>query len=148
MTGELSLTMEALEELYLARREMGWSVQVYDYTSNSWREGEEAFRAPGTYERAVLQGPGTRPVRVRVLPSGGGGLSMDPASAAEVGTWRALGVELRGRHLELIGSLLEGRSEKVTVEELTALLRASDDPRAGEVLAALSTLLPQGGGGP
>lgn len=147
MTGELSLTLEALEELYLARREKGWSVQVYDYTSNSWREGDEAFRVPGTYERAVLQGPGTRPVRVRVLPSGGGGLSMDPASAGEVGTWRALGVELRGRHLELIVSLLEGRTEKVTLQELAGMLRARDDPLAREVLEAISTLLPPGGGG-
>ena len=147
MTGELSLTMEALEELYLARRAKGWSVQVYDYTSNTWREGKEAFRVPGTYERAVLQGPGTGPIRVRVLPTGGGGLSMDPASAREVGTWRALGVELRGRHLVLLASLLEGHTGPVTVEELVALLRISEDPLAGDVLDALAPLVPSGGGG-
>ena len=147
MSGELSLTMEALEELYVARRERGWEVMVYDYTSNTWREGDEAFRTPGTYERAVLHGPGSRPVRVRILPTGGGGLALDAASAGEMGVWRALGIDLKGRHLELIGSLVEGREGEVTVEELAALLRASGDPRATEVLDALSPLVPSGGGG-
>jgi hypothetical protein len=112
--------MEALEELYLTRRTRGWSLQVYDYTSNVWRDGEEAFREAGTYEKAVLKGPGTRPIRIRVVPTGGGEISMDAASAREMGTWRALGIELKGRHLQLIDSLLE----------------------------ALSALLPLGGGGP
>lgn len=148
MSRELCLTMEALEELYMARRAQGWSVQVYDYTTNTWREGEDAFREAGTYERAVLKGPGTPPVRVRVLPTGGGDLSMDAVSAREMGTWRALGVDLRGRHLELIASLLGDHGERVTIGELVALLRTSDDPLAGEVLKALSPLVPMEGGGP
>jgi hypothetical protein len=119
---------------------------VYDYTSNSWWENEEAFRRPGTYERAVLRGPDSRPVRVRILPSGGGGLSVDAASAGEMGVWRALGIELKGRHLDLVATLLEGRDGEITLEELVTLLRASDDPRSGEVLEALSTLVPLGGG--
>jgi hypothetical protein len=146
VSGELSLTMEALEELYLARRARGWEVMVYDYTSNSWRDNEEAFHTPGTYERAVLRAPGSRPVRVRILPTGGGGLSVDAASAGGMGVWRALGLDLKGRHLELLGSLLEGREGEVTMEELVALLRASGDPRADEVLEALSLLVPSGGG--
>lgn len=147
MSGELSLTIEALEELYLARRDLGWEVMVYDYTSNTWRENEEAFRTPGTYERAVLRGPTSRPVRVRILPTGGGNLSVDAASAAEKGVWRALGLDLKGRHLELLGSLLEGREGEVTLEDLVALLGACGDPRADEVLEALSRLVPSGGGG-
>ncbi len=146
MSGELRLTMEALHELYLARRERGWSIQVYDYTSNTWREGDDAFCEAGTYERAVLRGPGMSPVRVRVVPTGAGDLSMDVASAREMGTWRALGIELKGRHLLLIASLLEGHGGQVTVEELVVLLRGSSDPLAGEVLAALYPLLPPGGG--
>ena len=146
MPGEMWLTMEALHELYLTRRDRGWSVQVYDYTSNTWREGEEAFRESGTYERAVLRGPGTSPVRVRLVPTGGGDLSMDAASAGEMGTWRALGVERRGRHLQLIASLLEGHGGQVTLEELAVLLSGSSDPLAEEVLDALSPLLPPGGG--
>jgi hypothetical protein len=140
--------MEALEELYLARRDRGWEVMVYDYSSNAWRENEEAFRRPGTYERAVLRGPDSRPVRVRIVPAGGKGLSVDAASAGEMGVWRALGVELKGRHLDLVASLLEGREGDVTLEEMVELLRGSDDPRADEVLVALSALVPTGGGGP
>jgi hypothetical protein len=140
--------MEALEELYLTRRTRGWSLQVYDYTSNVWRDGEEAFREAGTYEKAVLKGPGTRPIRIRVVPTGGGEISMDAASAREMGTWRALGIELKGRHLQLIDSLLEAHEGAVTVEELVTLLRDSRDSLADEVLEALSALLPLGGGGP
>jgi hypothetical protein len=138
--------MEALEELYLARRDRGWEVMVYDYTSNIWRENDEAFRTPGTYERAVLRGPGPRPIRVRILPTGGRDLSVDAGSATEMAVWRALGVDLKGRHLELIGSLLEGREGEVTLEDLAALLGTSGDSRAGEVLEALSHLVPSGGG--
>lgn len=147
MSEELSLTMEALRELYLARKSRGWDLRVYDYTSNTWLQGEEAFVTPGTYERAVLTGPGTRPIRVRVLPTGGGDLALDATSVGEMGVWRALGVDLRGRHLDLLATLLEDRPEKVTLEELVALLRGSGDPLAVEVLEALAPLVPPGGEG-
>jgi hypothetical protein len=143
---ELSLTMKALRELYRARRAMGWGLQVYDYTSNTWREGDEAFTTPGTYERAVLTGPGMRPIRVRVLPTAVGGLSLDAGCVREMGVWRALGIDLKGRHLDLVGSLVEGHSGHVSVEELVELLMASDDPLAREVLVALAPLVPSGGG--
>jgi len=138
--------MEALQALYLARRARGWDLQVYDYTSNTWREGDEAFATPGTYERAVLKGPGMRPIRVSVLPAAGGGLSLDASSVREMGVWRALGIDLKGRHLDLLGSLVEGHTGQVTLEELMDLLRASDDPLASEVLVALAPLVPTGGG--
>lgn len=147
MSEELCLTMEALEELYLARKARGWDLRVYDYTSNTWRRGDEAFETPGTYERAVLTGPGLRPVRVRVLPRGGGGLLLDATSAGEIAVWRMLGIPLQGRHLDLISSLLEDSPEKVSLEELADLLRASEDPLAKEVLEALGRLLPSEGGG-
>ncbi|UCC93147.1 MAG: hypothetical protein JSW25_00265 [Thermoplasmata archaeon] len=148
MSEELSLTMEALEELYLARRARGWDLRVYDYSSNTWLEGSEAFSTPGTYERAVLTGPGRRPVRVRVLPAGGDMLQLDAASVRDMGIWRALGVQLQGRHLELLAGLLEGREDRVSLEELAALLRSSDDPLAGQVLEVIAPLLRDGGGGP
>ena len=141
----MRLAMEALQELHRERRDKGWTVQVYDYTANSWFEGEEAFERPGTYERAVLRCPGKTPVRVRVLPSGGGGLSLDVGSAMGLGTWRALGIELRGRHLDLIGTLLGDRTGQVTIDELAGLLAASDDDLAAEVLEALSPLVHAGG---
>ncbi len=148
MSHELSLTMEALEELYHARRGMGWDLRVYDYTSNTWREAEEAFTTPGTYERAVLTGPDARPIRVRVLPRGGRGLLLEATSAREMSVWRALGIPLQGRHLELVSSLLEDRPGQVSLEELADLLKASDDPIASEVLEVLGPLLPSGGGRP
>lgn len=148
MSHELSLTMEALEELYHAQRARGWDLRVYDYTSNTWREAEEAFTTLGTYERAVLTGPGTRPIRVRVLPRGGGGLLLEAASAREMSVWRALGIPLQGRHLELVSSLLKDRPGQVSLEELADLLKASDDPIASEVLEVLVPLLPSGGGRP
>jgi hypothetical protein len=143
---ELSLTMDALEELYRARRARGWDLRVYDYTANTWRDGEDAFRVPGTYERAVLTGPGTRPIRVRLVPSGGELLLLDATSARDMGVWRALGVQLLGRHLDLLGELLADRTDRVSVEEIAALLRASDDPLAPRVLEALAPLLGRGGG--
>jgi len=145
---ELTMTLEALEELYMARRDRGWSVRVYDYGSNTWREGGEAFRTSGTYERAVLTGPGTSPVRVRLMPRGRGMLLLDAASAKDVGVWRALGVDLKGRHLEVIGELLEGHEGSLPVEELARMLASTDDPVAREALEALAPLLPRGGGGP
>ena len=138
--------MDALQDLYLARRARGWDLRVYDYTSNTWREGDEAFTVPGTYERAVLTGPGMRPIRVRVLPTTGGGLSLDVTSVKEMGVWRALGIDLLGRHLDLMGSLVEGQTGQVTVEELVDLLSACDDPLAPEVLDALAPLVPSEGG--
>jgi hypothetical protein len=137
--------MEALEELYRARRARGWDLRVYDYTANTWREGDEAFQMPGTYERAVLTGPGTRPIRVRVVPSGGDMLQLDAGSAREMSVWRALGVRLHGRHLDLLGQLLEDRTERVSLEELAVLLRESEDPLASQVLEAIGPLLRPGG---
>lgn len=141
------MTLGALEDLYRARKARGWTLRVYDYGSNTWREGEEAFRTPGTYERAVLTGPGTTPVRVRVLPPEGGVLQLDASSALDLGVWRALGVDLKGRHLEVIGELLEGWEGPLPVEELARLLGSSQDPVAMEALEALASLLPRGGGG-
>lgn len=148
MSEELSLTMDALQELYLARRARGWDLRVYDYTSNKWREGTEAFTVPGTYERAVLTGPGMRPIRVRLLPTAGSGLSLDVTSIKEMGVWRALGIDLQGRHLDLMWSLVEGLTGHVTVKELVILLKACDDPLVPEVLEALAPLVPSEGGLP
>jgi hypothetical protein len=143
---ELSLTMEALEDLYRARAVKGWDVRVYDYTSNTWKEAEEAFSTPGTYERAVLTGPGTRPIRVRVLPRGASGLKLEATSAMEMAVWRTLGIGLQGRHLDLISRLLVDHDGPVTIEELAGLLVGSEDPLAKEVLHALAPLLPTGVG--
>jgi len=145
---ELSLTMEALEDIYRSRRARGWDLRVYDYASNTWREAEEAFATPGTYERAVFTGPGTRPIRVRVLPRGGGGILLDATSAREMAVWQTLGIPFQGRHLQLISSVLEDRPGQVSLEEFADLLKASDDPLASEVLEALGPLLPSGGSRP
>ena len=79
----------------------------------------------------------------RAAPADGRDFGGDPAG--KLGA-RALGVELQGRHLLLLASLLEGRGGQVTLDELAILLRNSSDPLVGEVLAALSPLLPPGGG--
>jgi hypothetical protein len=138
---ELRLTLDALKGLWEARRKGGWDLRVYDYTSNSWMGAEEAFSRPGTYERAVLTAPGGRPVRVTVLPPGGGGLSVDPASATTVGLWRSLGVSMRASQLELIGRLLAGRTEPINLEDLGALLEGSGEAGAIEARKALDPLL-------
>jgi hypothetical protein len=144
---ELNLTMEALEDLYHSRKAMGWDLTVYDYSSNSWRDAEEAFGTPGTYERAVLTRPGTRPVRVRVLPPGTGGLRVDPSSAHEVAMWRALGLDLRPRHMDAIAEVLEGRRDPVSLEEVADLLEGGSDDAAREARDEILRLLSNGGVG-
>jgi hypothetical protein len=139
------MTMDALEELYRARLARGWELSVYDYTANTWRDGEDAFRVSGTYERAVLTGPGARPIRVRVVPKGGSILQLDAGTAREMGVWRALGVRLLGRHVDLLGELLDDRPGQVSLEELAQLLRTSDDPLAAEILEAMAPILRSGG---
>lgn len=129
---ELNLTMEALEDLYRSRKAVGWDLKVYEYSSNSWLDAEEAFGTPGAYERAVLTGPGMRPVRVRILPPGAGGLHMDPSSAREVAMWRALGLDLRPRHMDAIAEVLEGRKDPVSLEEVADLLEGRGDDAARE----------------
>ena len=82
---------------------------VYDYASNRWVDAEEAFSRSGTYELAVLSGPGGERVRVRVMPPGPAGLSIDARSAGDLAVWRAIGVDLAARHLQLLRDLLDGR---------------------------------------
>ncbi len=147
VTEELSLTMEALEGLWRARRELGWGLRVYDYSANAWVEGDEAFSRPGTYELAILKGPSGGPVRVRLLPPGSHDLQVDPGSAGDVAVWRLLGVSLSARHLELISLMLEGRSGPVSVAEVADLLRAEGGGLALEAHDAMAPLL-RGGGGP
>jgi hypothetical protein len=147
VTEELSLTMEALEGLWRTRRELGWELRVYDYTSNAWIEGDASFTRPGTYEFAVLTGPNGRPVRVRVLPPGSHDLQVDPSSAGDVAVWRTMGVSLSAGQLELISLVLQGRMGPVALSELAALLKAEGGILAREVLDALEPLLPGGGGG-
>lgn len=142
MAEELRLTLEGLERLWEARSGHGWSLQVYDYGANRWLEGDAAFSRPGTYEQAVLTGPVGQRVRVRLLPPGSGGLAVDPASAGEVAVWRAMGADLRARHLEVVRGLLEGREGPVPLGELAAMLEADGSEVAREVLAAISGLLP------
>jgi hypothetical protein len=141
---EIHLTLEALEALYREKAPLGWDLRVYDYTSNSWSPAEEAFARTGTYEMAVLTPPGGRPVLVRVLPPGGSNLTIEVASAGEMGPWRSLGVQFSGRHLELITRLLKGRSGPVTIEELSSLVRNEGSELAMEVLDRLGPLLPGG----
>lgn len=129
---ELNLTMGALESLYRSRKAGGWELKVYDYSSNTWRDAEEAFVTPGTYERAVLTGPGMRPVRVRVLPPGARGLHMDPSSAREVAVWRALGLDLRARHMDAIAKVLKDRKDPISLEEVADLLEGRNDDAARE----------------
>lgn len=129
---ELNLTMKALERLYRSRKAEGWDLKVYDYSSNTWREAEEAFVIPGIYERAVLTGPGMQPVRVRVLPPGKGGLHMDPSSAREVALWRGLGLDLRARHMDAIAKVLKDRKDPISLEEVADLLEGRIDASARE----------------
>ncbi len=144
---ELNLTMEALEDLYRSRKAMGWDLKVYEYSSNSWRDAEEAFGTPGVYERAVLTGPGMRPVRVCILPPGAGGLHMDPSSAREVAVWRALGLDLRPRHMDAIAEVLERRKDPVSLEEVAYLLEEGGDEAAREARAEILRFLSSGGVG-
>lgn len=148
MSEELDLTMEALEDLYRSPRLSGWDLKVYDYSSNTWRDAEEAFSVPGTYERAVLTRPGTRPVRVRVMPPHAGGLSVDPGSAGEMAVWRTLGLDLRSRHLVAIGDVLDGRNGPVPLEEICELLDSEEGDDAREARAAILDLLATGRGSP
>jgi hypothetical protein len=145
---ELDLTMRALEELYRSRGAEGWDLRVYDYTSNSWRDADEAFSTPGTYERAVLARSGQRPIRIRVLPPGPEALRVDPRSAGELAVWRALGLDLRGHHLEAIRRVLVGRRDPVPVQEVGRLLRADGGRDAMEAWGAISGLLSGGDGAP
>ena len=118
---------------------------MYDYTSNSWLDASEAFSRPGTYERALLTGPGGVRVRVRIMPRGHGGLSIDAESAGDVSVWRALGVHLAVRHLTLVVEVLAGREGPVALEEVATLLTEIDGVVAREVLEALGPLLPGAG---
>ena len=142
---QLNLTMGALEDLYRSRKAKGWDLKVYDYSSNSWRDAEEAFVTPGVYELAVLTGPGTQPVRVRVIPPGTGGLYLDPSSAREVAMWRALGLDLRPRHMDAIAEVLEGRRDPVSLEEVADLLEGGADDAAREARAEIQRFLSSGG---
>jgi hypothetical protein len=145
---ELNLTMEALEGLYRSRKATGWELKVYDYSSNTWRDAEEAFVTPGTYERAVLTGPGMQPVRVRVLPPGKGGLHFDPSSTREVAVWRALGLNLRPRHMDAIAGVLEGRKGPISLEEVVDMLEGRTDEAAREAREEIIRFLSTGGADP
>ena len=147
MSEELNLTMVALEALYNSRKDLGWNLSVYDYSSNSWRDAEEAFATPGVYERAVLIGPGMRPVRVRMLPPGTGGLYLDPSSAREVAMWRALGLDLRPRHMDAIAEVLEARGDPVSLVEVANLLEGESGDAAREALDEIHKLLSSEGVG-
>lgn len=118
---------------------------MYDYTSNSWLDASEAFSRPGTYEKALLTGPGGARVRVRITPRAAGGLSIDAGSTGDVSVWRALGVNLAVRHLALLKEVLVGREGPVTLEEVAKLLAALDGETARETLEALGPLLPGAG---
>jgi len=144
---ELNLTMEALEGLYRSRKTTGWDLKVYDYSTNTWRDAEEAFVTPGIYERAVLTGPGTQPVRVRVLPPGKGGLHIDPSSTPEVSVWRALGLNLRPRHMDAIAVVLKGRSDPISLEEIADLLEERNDDASREARDEIRRFLSTGGAG-
>ena len=144
----LCLTLEDLEGMYASRRSLGWDLRVYDYASNTWRTGEEAFSTPGTYERAVLTPPGGRPIQVRVLPPSATGLHVDAASAGQLAVWRALGVALQGRHVEALAEALEGRNGPVPLTEVASALEGLDSDAAREALEAIRDALGAGGGGP
>ena len=144
---ELSLTMKAFEDLYHSRKEIGWKLTVYDYSSNSWRDAEEAFSTPGIYERAVLIGPGMRPVRICVLPPGTGGLHVDPSSAREVAMWRALGLDLRPRQMDAIAEVLEARKDPVSLLEVANLLEGESGDAARGARDEILRLLSSGGVG-
>ena len=148
MSEELYMTLEGLEVFYSAQMEEGWDLKVYDYTSNTWREAADAFRRAGTYENAVMTRAGSKPIRIRLLPSGKGGLMIDVASVGDKALWRSLGVQLGGRHLGLLVRMLEDHSGEIMMEELVALLRTCDDPLASEVIDALGYLVPSEGDGP
>ncbi len=143
---DLDLTMEALEELYRSHRVKGWDLKVYDYASNAWRDAEEAFSTTGTYERAVLTRPGTRPIRVRVMPQHTGGLRVDPGSAGEIAVWQTLGLDLRSRHLAAVSKVLEGRRDPVPLEEICGLLEMEEGDDAREARVAIMDLLSTGSG--
>jgi hypothetical protein len=145
---ELDLSMEALEALYRSPRMRGWDLKVYDYTSNTWRDAGEAFSTPGTYERAVLTRPGTRPVRVRVMPPRSEGLRLDPRSAGDMAVWRTLGLDLKNRHLEVIRRVLVGRGEPVPLEELARLLESDPGDDAKDARNVIMGLLSTEGGSP
>lgn len=144
----LSLTLVALEEMYMSRRAKGWDLRVYDYASNTWRNGEVAFSTPGTYERAVLTPPGGRPMQVRVLPPSTIGLYVDAGSAGQVAVWRALGVDLQGRHAEAVAEALEGRSGPVSLADVSEALEGLDGDAAREARKVIRNALGQGGAGP
>jgi hypothetical protein len=145
---ELRLTLDALEELYSARRAGGWELRVYDYSTNAWKGPEKAFSTPGTYEMAILTPPDGRPVKVRVLPPGATGLSVDAASIGELGVWRALGVDLKGRHVEAVVEALEGREGPVPLQEIATLLEGVEGDAASEARKAILATFGDGGGGP
>jgi len=142
------MTFAELEVFYSAQMEKGWDLKVYDYTSNTWREAADAFRRAGTYEQAVMTRTGSKPVRIRLLPIGRGGLMIDVASVGDKALWGSLGVQLGGRHLGLLVRMMEDHSGEILLEELVALLRTGDDPLASEVIDALGHLVPSEGDGP
>ncbi len=144
---ELNLTMEALEGLYRSRKATGWDLKVYDYSTNTWRDAEEAFVTPGIYERAVLTGPGMQPVRVRVLPPGKGGLHIDPSSVREIATWRTVGIDLRPRYMDAIAKVLEGRKDPISLEEIADLLEGGSDEAAQGARDEILRFLSSGGAG-
>ena len=131
VTEELVLTLDALRDLWESRGGDGLELLVYDYALNEWRDGAEAFDHPGTYERAVLRAGGRPPVRVLIVPRGTTGLSVDASSVGQVGLWRTMGVDLMGRHTELLSRLVEGRVGSLPVAELVEML-SGEEASGGE----------------
>ncbi len=57
---------------------------------------------------------------------------MDPSSAREVAVWRALGLDLRARHMDAIAKVLKDRKDPISLEEVADLLEGRNDNAARE----------------
>ncbi len=86
-------------------------------------------------------------MRICVLPPGTGSLHVDPSSAREVAMWRALGLDLRPRHMDAIAEVLEARRDPVSLEEVSNLLEEESGDAARGARDEILRLLSSGGVG-